>query len=49
MKKRSIYQQQSQELLRIYEQAGTSKKVGYIRISQLHDLLLTSDSTGSYG
>lgn len=27
MKKRSIYGQQSQELLRIYEEAGTSKKV----------------------
>lgn len=27
MKKRSIYQQQSQDLLRIYEEAGTSQKV----------------------
>ena len=27
MKKRSIYQQQSQELMRIYEEAGNSKKV----------------------
>jgi len=27
MKKRSIYGQQSQELLRIYEEASTSKKV----------------------
>ena len=27
MKQRSIYQQQSQELIRIFEEAGSSKKV----------------------
>ena len=32
MKKRSIYGQQSQELLRIYEEAGTSKKVLVVAI-----------------
>jgi transposase len=32
MKKRSIYQQQSQELMRIYEEAGNSKKVLVVAI-----------------
>lgn len=48
MKKRSIYQQQSQELLRIYEEAGTSKKVlvGVIDFAKQDHLVMLCNGNG---
>jgi transposase len=48
MKKRSIYGQQSQELLRIYEEAGTSKKVliGAIDYAKIDHVVMFCNGNG---
>jgi len=48
MKKRSIYQQQSQELMRIYEEAASSKKVliGAIDYAKLNHTVMLCNGNG---